>query len=341
MNKVIVPLLAVASVGLGAATVWQNQQISAERQRATALDKSLADIQAKAADLEKEAARLREMNGIFQSESEQLRKRLAERTSDKAPGGGATGDGVQTASLEKATEKKEGANFMQSMAKMFKDPEMKKAMRGQQAMGIRMMYGDLAKELGLTPDEASQVMEILTDRQTAMSEKGMEMMNGASGDEAKLAEAGKSINESREEYDSQLENILGKDKKAKLQEYERTLGDRMALNQVQQQFAAQGIALEDSQKQNLLKVMVEERLKTPTNPWDPAKPDVAGQINALKSDDFLNRMIDQQKQTNINVLNRAKAFLSPDQVNALQQSQEQYIQMQEFGMKMGRQMLNK
>jgi hypothetical protein len=58
------------------------------------------------------------------------------------------------------------------VGKMFNDPDMKKVMRSQQSMAISMMYGDLAKELGLAPDDAKQVMDIITERQMAMAEKG-------------------------------------------------------------------------------------------------------------------------------------------------------------------------
>ncbi len=336
MSKVIVPLLAVVSIGLGGVAVWQNQQLSAERLRAGELGDSLAKLQARVADMEKEAARLREANGVFQSESEQLRKKLASR-----PGGGATGDEVVETAATPDDEKEGMGGFMRTMAKMFNDPEMKEMMRSQQAMGIQMMYGDLAKELGLSPDDANHVMELLTDRQLAMAGKSMALMDGSGRDEAKMEEIGKEVNQSREEYDKQIENILGKDRYSKLQEYERTLGDRMILNQLQQQFTARGISLEEPQRQNLLKVMVDERLKTPPTPWDANNPDVAGQMKALSSDETMNQLFEQQKQINNRVLTRARDFLSPDQINALQQSQEQQLQMQQMGMKMGRQMLGK
>jgi hypothetical protein len=339
MSKLVVPLLAVVCIGLGATAAWQNQQLSAERLRALDLSNSIAKIEARAAELEKDASRLRDANGIFQSESEQLRKKLADRS-----GGGATGDGVAPVAAEEAQEggaKKEKGGFMQTMAKMFTDPEMKKAMRGQQAMGVRMMYTDLAKELGLNPEEADQVIELLTDRQLAMTGKSMELMNGGKRDEAKMAELGQEVNASREEFDKQIENVLGKDRYSKLQNYERTLGERVAMTQLQQQFAARGMTLEEPQRQNLLQAMVDERLKAPSTPWDANKPDVAGQMRAMSSDETMNGFFEQQKQINSRVLVRAREFLSPDQVNALQQSQEQQLQMQQFGMKMGREMLGK
>ena len=49
-----------------------------------------------------------------------------------------------------------GENFMKGLAKMLTDPAMKKSMRSQQLIGIRMLYSDLAKQLGLSPQENEQ-----------------------------------------------------------------------------------------------------------------------------------------------------------------------------------------
>lgn len=335
----LVPLLVVASLGLGATAFWQNQQLSAERQRAGALSESIGKLEAKAVELEKEAAQVRQANGIFQSESEQLRKKLASRSSDDAGAQAESASGTEKSG--EPAEKKEKGGFMQAMAKMFNDPEMRKAMRVQQAMGVRMMYGDLSKELGLAPDETEQIIELLTDRQMAMARKGMEFMNGGKQDEAKQQEVGQEMDESREGYDQQIESVLGKERFAKLQSYERTMGERMAINQIDQQFTARGMALKDTQRQQLLQTMIDERLKAPPTPWDPGKKDMTAQMRAINSEETVNRMFEQQKQVNARVLDRARAFLSLDQVNALQQSQQEFLQMQQVGMKMSREMMSK
>jgi hypothetical protein len=344
MSKALVPLLAVATLGLSAAA-WQTYQLSSERSRAVAFSAQLKESEVKMALLEKEAARLRDLNNVFQSESEQLRKKLADRSAKTAPSASdPSADPVLPAAEGEGKggePKQEKKNFMQGLAKMFTDPEMKKAMRGQQAMGIRMMYSDLAKELGLTPDEATAVSELLTDRQMEMAGKSMEMLDGDTANAEKLAASGKAATEAREEYDKQIASLLGEDRYKKFQDYEKTVGERVALSQLQQQFAAKGLTIEDGQRKELLNIMVEEREKAPASPFDASSKDVTGQMKALQSDQGITQMLDRQKQINSRVLTRASNVLSPDQVNALRESQEQFLQMQEFGIKMGKQMLSK
>src|SRR4029453_5904123 len=91
---------------------------------------------------------------------------------------------------------------MKGFAKMFTDPENKKAMRGQQSMMVRVMYGDLAQELRLTPEETNQMMEIPPEGQMSKGERRRELMSGNTTDSTK-AEA------SLEDYDTQLDDLLG------------------------------------------------------------------------------------------------------------------------------------
>jgi hypothetical protein len=167
----------------------------------------------------------------------------------------------------------------------------------------------------------------------------MEMMGAIKGDEAKQKEATKAIAASREEYDKQIEATLGKERYGKFQQYEKTIADRAVLSQLQQQFSARGITLEDGQRQDLLNIMVEERQAAPPNPMDPSNRDVTAQMKALKSEEVTRGFMDQQKQINARVLDRARTILTPDQINALRDSQEQMMQLQEVGLKMSREMM--
>jgi hypothetical protein len=53
----------------------------------------------------------------------------------------------------------------------------------------------------------------------------------------------------------------------------------------------------------------------------------------------VNRWEQSQQDFNRRVLERARTVLSPDQVLALEASQKQQFQMQQMGMKMGREMM--
>lgn len=331
MKKAFPLVLVVLVIALGAALAVQ----SLREPIAVNVSKfELAMARDRIKELEGEVARLRSAQETYQAESEALRARLAASSSnaeDAAP----TAESADAA--EGNTKAKPAANPMSQFAKMFKDPEMKKVMRTQQSMGIRMMYGDLSAELGLSPGDADALNELLTDRQLAMSEQGMEMMSGGA-DEKKMQEFAEATKKSRAEYDKELANMLGDDGLKKFQEYERSMADRVMLRQYQDQFASRGTPLQEEQRKQLLGIMTEERTKAPASPFDPTSGDVASQMKAMQSDELMEKQFEQQQQINSRVLTRASQILSPEQVNSLRTSQDQMLEMQKMGMKMSRQM---
>ena len=329
MKTKSLPFLLAVLIG-AALLIAEEQRIGALRQSVAQLHKDAAAAQEQMARDGAELKRLRERSAALGSESEQLRAHLSE-----AKAGAPEAAGAGAAAAAKADDP---AGWMKGMAKMFKDPEMKKMMRTQQSMGIRMMYGDLAKELGLSSAEADKVMELLADRQMDASAKAMAAMDGAEKDPAKTEQAGREAQQVVTDYEEKLTAALGPEKKAKLDHYERTLGDRMAMQQYQGSFASSGQPLDDTQRASLLQIMTEERMKTPPGPLDPGNKDVAASMKAMQSGDALEKSLETQRQLQQRVFARAHTVLTPDQMNAFETAQKAQLQMQEMGVKMGRAM---
>lgn len=276
-----------------------------------------------------EIRRLRGQLDVFKKESEQLRGRLA---TDSARGGAAPS--TQKTDGEKSAG---GPQFMKGLAKMFTDPEMKKSMRVQQLVGIRMMYGDAAKELGLTPEDAEQLMEILADRQMDISASAMANMDSNAPDKDTQT---KKLAETQKRYTEQLQSVLGEERYKKFQAYEGSIGDRFMLQQFEGQFAASGSPLEVAQKDKLLGLMREERVKTPAdakslmNNTNPQQ-----QMEALQSDEAIGKFVSGQEEFNRRVLNRARDVLNADQVATLEKVQQQQLEFMKVQVKMSRELL--
>ena len=310
---------------------------------------SIQELQRQIAQLKQEAETRAAESASAQEELEKLRQKVADgrqviaqleaRGKDVAgsdAGEKATAAGAETAAAD------EGKNpFGKMVQKMFSDPNGKKMMRTAQMMGVKMMYSDLAKELGIGPDQANQVMELLGDRQMALTSKGMKMLGGESGEASSAEETGKEPEMTTEEYDAQLENILGKEGMAKLKEYERTAGERMQIQQYKQAFDASGVPLNEKQSQGLLGIMKEERLKQPASPLDPGAKDVGAAMKAMESDETFNALMTSQQELNSRVLSRARNVLSPEQMVQFEQVQKQQLDMQKMGMEMGRQFIKR
>ncbi len=235
----------------------------------------------------------------------------------------------------KDSTKKDSGGFAKAMEKMFTDPDMKKMMQSQTAMVVGTMYGDLAKELHLDPDRAKQAMELLSERQMAISSEGLKLISNKD----KKQETTENLVQSQKEYDKQLTNLLGQDGFTKFKDYERTMGERMQLNRYKSSFAANGLALDEKQSQGLLDIMKTERFKTPISPLDTGNKDVGAALKMMESEDLMDAVLKNQDGLNLRVLDRARNVLSADQMVQFEQIQEQQADMQRMGMKMGREMM--
>jgi regulator of replication initiation timing len=324
MNKSLL-LLVLVSLGAGAYIYKQEQTIKALRR----LDAShRVAAQQNTGDLERvkgELADLKKSNEVFKTESAELRERLSE---------GGTPHTAENQPAAAGSEKKSGG-FMKELAKMFTDPEMKKSMRVQQLVGIRMMYADLAKELGLSPQDAEQLMEILVDRQmdlAAASMTALESGGDSAGQGSKLTDATK-------RHDEQLKAVLGEEKYNQMKVYEQSMGDRWMMQQWDGQFAASGSPLQQAQKDQLFDVMREERQKAPPgaasfgNAGDPAQA-----FKMMQSEDTLNQFMTSQQDLNQRVLARSREFMNADQVATLEKVQTQQAELMKMQLKMSRDM---
>ena len=86
--------------------------------------------------------------------------------------------------------------------------------------------------------------------------------------------------------------------------------------------------------------MKDERLKTPASAFDASNQSDPGEtFSTLKDDAAVEKWITQEEDYQRRVLQAAPRTLNPDQVSALQQSFKQQLEMQRFGVKMGKEML--
>jgi len=331
MNRSSPVLLAAMAIGFGAVIYFKEQTIAGLRRGNASMQKGVAELTTQAERDRAEIERLREQIEVFKKESEQLRTRLAEEKATPKTPATAAADSPATA------ESGGGGQFMKGLAKMFADPEMKKSMRVQQLVGIRMIYGDLTKELGLTGADAEQLLEILADRQMDISASAMANLDPNAPDKDAKA---KKIADTRERYTEQLQAVLGEERYKKFQTYEGSIGDRFLLQQSEGQFAAVGAPLEPAQKEKLLTFMREERAKTPPgssnlmNTTDPQK-----QFEAIQSDEAIGQFVASQEEFNRRVMARARAMLNVDQIATLEKVQQQQIELLKTQMKMSREFL--
>ncbi len=328
MNKPTPIILLLLSIALGAFAIYEYQQAEHFQALIAQMSKDAAGAREEADTNTAEIRKLKDQTRSQKIAIEQLEARNKELASGAAPDAAKPVD----ASAAGGEPKNEGGGFMKGIAKMFSDPKMKSVMRAQQSAAVNMMYADLAKELGLAPDVARQVLELLGSRQAEMAEKGMAAMSNGGGKD--FADVGKDSIAAKAAYDDQLKAILGDDGFNKFQDYEKSIGERAVLDQIQRQLSASGTAIDATQSKGLLAIMTEERAKSP-NPLGTGG-DTRAQMKLMQSPEAIDGWISSQEEYNQRVLARARTVLNPDQILSFEAAQKQQLDMQKMGVQMSK-----
>ena len=334
MNKVLTPVLALAAIGGAAFSFLQMNARSAAESAAADRDKRIAALEKSLSDALDAANKAK---GDLSTELENVARLKRERDEAKEKS-------KLVAAAESAGEPKAPAaadpkqqfdirNIMGNLAKGMDDPEQRKAMKSMNERMISGAYEKVFKQIGLNEGDTKLVSELLGERNFVAMDRGRKLLTSGA-DPAAIAQVRKDIEATKSEYDTKVKAVIGDDKFRELSTYEQTVGDRRTVDGLAREFERKGQPLEDSQKEKLTAIMVEERLKAPTNEI----PDLGGGpgMQVLMSDAETKAKQAEEDALQQRVLARAtQAGLSPDQVSTLQESQkrrsEQRVMMQAFG----------
>ena len=345
MQKALIGILAATTLALGilCAVQWKQSRASHEQARAAeaalrAESEAHESQEARVTALEKRNAWLDEQVQKFTAVTTQLRTnearqtgtlaKLAERMQllQKNPAGGG-GDESKDGLF--------GKGVGEMLGKMMKDPAMREVMREQQKAMINLMYGGLFKDLNLAPEERDKLKGILTDAQMKNVEAAQALFSpGPEGGEGAAKDAGQQIAEAKKQTDAEIKALLGDERFAQYEEYQKNMGERMQMDQLKTQLAGDN-PLRDDQTAQLLQAMKEEKIKLPpVIPSDqtlvPTKEMFAG--------DNLDKQLKWMEDYNRRVLERAGQILTPEQLKQYQSFQDQQLAMQRLGLQMAKQM---
>lgn len=289
-----IPILAATTVAFGAASFFLFYQWYGQRGQTQAQLAHVRELEMLRTRLERENQELREARtlpwGI--GAAPPLKPRTA-------------GSAMQAAT---APDSKAGAapaaSLRQAMAGMMNDPALRQMMSAGRRTGIQMVYGDLFKDLKLSPAQSDRFTQILSDQQA----RAMDMVRDAAGDPAALAAARNSV---KADTDAALQDLLGAGQFQKYEDYQKTLMERMQVNGLDRQLGAAGAPLGGDQKAQLLAMMIDEKSAVPP----PAGPDGSNLEPSSPA------QIQWQADYDQRVHDRASQILTPGQLKQFEQLQ--------------------
>ena len=320
MNKnVWIAVLIALVVFLGAVVAVQNGQLAALK--SLIADESVL-TKRKLAALNEELARARQ---------KQMKERAAARQVERA----APPAGLAKAAPSAPPSQQAGGlntNFFGAIANMMKNPQMKEMMKVQQKLAVSQMYASLPRYLSLPAETKEKLQALLVERQLALAETGLAMMNGAEEERKKAAEDSKTA---KAEYDPAIKELLGDQDYEVFKLYEESVPEQTHVTMFKNSLTGDE-SLSEQQENDLVAAMYQARKDLPKDSLlngqnqsaDPSQLTQEHVAESLKQLELL-----QQKYAE-----GAATILNDAQLERFKQWQEQMAAMQRAGLSMAAQM---
>jgi hypothetical protein len=324
-----VALVAVLAV-VASALLLQRLRIAREQEQSKeaalkAEAEARSDQERRVVELRRDQARLGQQNEELANLAQSLRSSEAKQGSNAA---------ALAKKLSAQATNSPGNAMAAMMEKMMKDPAMREMVRSQQKTVMQQMYGPLFKDLALTPEERQKFTDLLLDNMMKGVEHGGAMFKGEG---TERTEALKAMADQQKDTSDGIKALLGDERFAQYEGYQKTVGERLQLNQFKQQLEGGGSALQEAQYSQLLQIISEEKARTPPVISDDPNRS-AESLKLLASEETMNKQFQWQEELNQRVLGRAGEVLTAGQLKEYTDFQGQQLNMQRMAMKMAREM---
>jgi len=242
MQKTLITILAAATLALGILCFVQRNQLRTGNERMRAAEEAWrADTEVS----EAQSTRVKQLESANERLDQQVQQFVAAspmpRMNEAREANPLTtlAERVRAARKNPAGENDNSSgegkagflgNGMEGMlGKMMKDPAMREMLRGQQKATINTMYSGLFKELNLSSEEKEKLTGMLVDSQM----KNVENAQGMFGEKEGAAEdASKLFVEAKKQTDAELAALLGDERFAQYEDYQKNIGERTQLDQL-------------------------------------------------------------------------------------------------------------
>lgn len=230
-----------------------------------------------------------------------------------------------------------GRRMMENMAKMMDNPTMNKVMEASQRGAITALYDDLISYLNLSEDEKKYFMDLLMHRQMKQIDMAMKMMSGSVSEEERQA-LNKEVEEASNLVKEKMEEFLNnQDDYEEFEFYEKTIGERMMLSQMDKDLSESDAALSDETYRELLGIMHDEKenFDFTSDLNDNENMDMSAE--RFSQENLQNFASDIQK-LNDSISQKAERILTPGQYEAFISSLKATTEMQLSQLEMAAQM---
>jgi len=332
MKSALTLFLAGATIALGVVCAVQSRKSAAQQTQVASLQSELETKSQQAEEAQAAQKRAEQQRQELAGQAEDLAAQLRARPPAENHITAQAFNTPPPAPVAARPDEEEGG-LGKVLSKMMSNPDTREFMRTQQRMMMDQLYGPLIKKMGLTPDEAAQLKDLLVDNTMKGAENASAMFSGLGSTNS--AAAVKSLAAQQNATDEQVKALLGEERYAQYKAYQETASERMQLNAFKMQ-AGDDYNLSEPQAEALLIFMKEERDNVAAStglPLGDADKDPA-KLQALFSGDKVDQLMQAQETIGQRVYERARTIFSPEQLQTLGRFQTNQAQMMRVGMSM-------
>jgi hypothetical protein len=210
---------------------------------------------------------------------------------------------------------------------LLKDPEYRKARLAQARLTLPQNYPGLAEELGLTPDEADSLFDLLAENQVSSLNT---LPIGVDGqlDQAAMQEFSRTRQAAQAQLEQSLASLLGSTRHAQWTDYQATRPARMQVEQLGRTFQSMGLSLSDEQRRPLVAAYILEQKRQQDDRRSMSRDLSQAALDPqARRAQLQEESLRQQAESNRRLLETASSHLSPQQTEALRTSLEEQLAM--------------
>lgn len=219
----------------------------------------------------------------------------------------------------------------QDQMRMLQDPEYRELMREQQKHGLRQHYNDLDVLLGLSDEQAEQLLDVLAEQ----SIRGMEQQPPFMGEqptEDEMRAYRSKMEDARRKSESEIAAVLGS-RYSEWQQYQQSGWARSQVSRLRQTLATGNEPLRQDQIKPLVEAIAREQ-KQALNTVRPTAP--SPRPDAMEQARMAEEWLERTAQSHERIRASVSGLLSPSQYQQLERQQQQELKMQELGVRQQR-----
>jgi hypothetical protein len=344
MNKVVLILL-IATGGFGLVSLHLVGELRAERSQVAALQTQIEQLRS-SSSLARPAP-----NPIAQSQAE-LASRIGNPTAPpparSASAAASTASPVFTVVAAGSREEQiqSAREMLERQQALMRDPAYRSAMIEQQKNSMRTFQRGLQRELGLSDEQYERVLELQAEQQLRgqdVTEPYLFTEGPADPAAAQAAaqEQARKYQELQQRNENELSALLGEQKYRAYQEYQRTLGARSEVNQLNVALAEAGVPLREDQMKPMIRAIQESNDQLSRDMSQMSQNVFFGQsaVGVITTadaapPDWQKRQFDVMREHQKRIREAASRVLDDEQLEILASQQEEGVRMRESQIRM-------